>query len=178
MDKQILAALFEQGGRLISGFLQTYGLKRHDAPLVQSEMAALGQKREGLTTKETVQYQRREIVKELSLLEGHLGQGCKINSKPCDCCEKHPIKIEGLAEEAKGMSADPVFRELAEWTRKIAPITTEAASASGRYEKEYQDILIQAREFRKAIMPVGFSRKLTEKEVEHGEKIPAAGEEH
>jgi hypothetical protein len=64
------------------------------------------------------------------------------------------------------MSPDPVFRDLAEWTRSIAPITTEAAAASGKYDEQYPKLAIEARNFRKAIMPDSFSNQ---KEVEHGE---------
>lgn len=76
------------------------------------------------------------------------------------------------------MSADPVFRDLADWTRRIAPLTTEDAAASGKYDDQYPKLAIKAREFRKAIMPAGFNRKLSEKEVESGQQVPATGEEH
>ncbi len=109
--------------------------------------------RRGLTTDQTVQYQRRELAKELILLEGHLQQGCKIGGQACDCCEKHPLKIEGLAQETAGMSTDPVYGELAGWIRQIAPMTSEEASASGNYDNEYPRLAMKAREFRKAIMP-------------------------
>lgn len=89
---------------------------------------------------------------ELTLLEGHLTEGCRINSKPCDCCEKHPIRLEGLAQETAGMVSDPVYRELAQWAQDISPITTEAAAGSGKYKDEYPKLALRARDFRKAIM--------------------------
>jgi len=105
-----------------------------------------------VTTEETIAYQRREIIKELSLLEGHLLQGCKISGKACDCCEKHPIKLEGLAQETMGITPDPAFSAVAQWANGIAPVTTEAASASGKYDKEYPKMALRARELRKSIM--------------------------
>jgi hypothetical protein len=57
---------------------------------------------ERVTTEETVEYQKRELSKEILLLEKHLQQRCKIMGKACDCCEKHPIVIEALAQEALG----------------------------------------------------------------------------
>jgi len=83
-------------------------------------------------------------------------------------CEKHPIKIEGLAQEAAGMTPEPVFRKLAKWTQEISPITTEAAAASGKYAEKYPELAIEARTFRKALMP----GKPVEKEVEN--EVPAA----
>jgi len=174
MNTQLLATLFQEGGRVISGLLQTYGIRRPNAALSELKNKELEQESGRVTTDETIQYQKREIVKELSLLEGHLQQGCKINSKPCECCLKHPIKIEGLAQETVSMTPEPVFKELAEWARSIAPITTEAASASGKYDDEYPQLAIKAREFRKAIMPIG--NELSKKEVGDGETVPATEE--
>ena len=164
MDKQILAAIFQEGGRVISGFLQTYGVRRPSIAITESKGKEPGQASR-VSTDETIQYQRREIVKELTLLESHLQEGCKINSKPCDCCEKHPIKLEGLAQETAGMTPEPVFRDLAKWARSIAPITSRAAAGSGKHDEEYPRLAIDARNFRKAIMSDSFSKK----EVEHGE---------
>lgn len=105
----------------------------------------------GVTTTETIQYQREEMVKELSLLEKHLQQGCKIFGKACDCCEKHPVTVEGLAQETLGMTADPLYSEVAQWARKLAPITTIEASESRQYDKVYYQLAVEARELRKRI---------------------------
>jgi len=158
MNRQALATIFQEGGRVISGFLQTYGIRRPNVALVEPGYKESEEESGRVTTDETIQYQKREIVKELLLLKNHLQQGCKIGGKACDCCTKHPITIEGLAEETASMTTEPVFRELAEWARSIAPITSEAAAASGKYDEEYPKLAIKAREFHKAIMP-------TEKEV-------------
>ena len=171
MNREALAEIVQEGGRLITGLLQLYA-RRPQPPrgvspgVVTSSQASDEPRPKGprVTTKETIEYQKRELVKELTLLEGHLQEGCKINSKACDCCEKHPIKIEGLAQEAAGMTPDPVFREIAGWVKSIAPITTEAASASGNYDEQYPQLAIKARDFRKTLM---------NKEVKHEEANPA-----
>jgi len=173
MDRQTLATLIQEGSRLVSGLMHTYGVRRPKVELITPKITGSGQDQERVTTDETVQYQRREIAKELILLEGHLQQGCRINSKPCNCCEKHPIKLEGLAQETAGMTPEPVFRELADWIKTISPMTSEAAAASGKYDAEYPGLAMRAREFRKAIMPVEMI-----KEVANGPKqLPATTEE-
>jgi len=105
-----------------------------------------------VTTEETIAYQKREIGKELLLLEKHLQQRCKIAGKACDCCEKHPMAIEALAQEALGMTGAEIYNELVTWARDIMPITTEAASASGEYEERYPQLSIEARALRKRLM--------------------------
>jgi len=107
---------------------------------------------ERVSTEETVAYQKRELGKEILLLEKHLQQKCKIAGKACDCCEKHPIVIEALAQETLGITGDPLFGDVVAWAKRIAPITTEAASRSGQYDEEYPDLAVQGRNFRKRIM--------------------------
>ena len=172
MDKEVVATILAQGGKLLSQLLKMQATPsvREDLPFPEIAPAPDPPPEESIkrsikqpsetapsftpiTTNETVLYQRREISKELILLEGHLQQGCKINDRACDCCEKHPLKIEGLAQETAGMTADPVYSELADWTRSIATITSEEAAASGQYDEEYPKLAMKAREFRKAIMP-------------------------
>ena len=101
---------------------------------------------------ETIAYQKREIGKELLLLERHLQQGCKIAGKPCGCCQKHPLTIEALAEETLGMTGESVYKQLIEWTRSIQSATTGDASASGKYDSQYPQLAVKARAFRKQIM--------------------------
>jgi len=108
--------------------------------------------RYSVSTEETISYQRKELSKELMLLEKHLQQKCKIAGKPCDCCEKHPTVIEALAQETLGMNGDPLFDEVAHWAIKVSPLTTEAASASGKYDKRYTELAVEARGLRKRIM--------------------------
>ncbi len=106
----------------------------------------------GVSNEETIAYQKRELAKELLLLEKHLQQKCKILGKACDCCEKHPLAIEALAQEALGMTGDPVFNEVARWAKEIAPDTTESASASGKFDEQYPQMAVEARELRKMVM--------------------------
>jgi hypothetical protein len=105
-----------------------------------------------VTTEETIAYQKREIGKELLLLEKHLQQRCKIAGKACDCCEKHPLAIEALAQEALGMTGAELYNELVSWARGIMPITTEAASASGEFNERYPQLSVEARALRKRLM--------------------------
>jgi len=161
MELQTVATLIREGTKLLSHFLQSYAgrLPQTVAKPVAERAEPRGEwESKGPTTDETIRYQKKEIVKQLVLLEGHLQQSCKIEGKACDCCTKHPITIEGLAEEAAGMTSAPIFKEVAEWAKSIGPITTQEASASGEYDEKYPELAIKARNFRKALMP-------TEKEV-------------
>ncbi len=121
-----------------------------------------------VTTEETVEYQKRELGKEIMLLEKHLQQKCKINGRACDCCEKHPIVIEGLAQETLGMTGDKLYEDVIAWARKITPITTEAASRSGEYDNMYPKLAVEGRNIRKRILGTAdikalLSPKLSEK---------------
>lgn len=171
MKKTILAMLIQEGGKLVSEVLRTrprYSLPKPEITPVGIAAPAT----KGLTTEETIKYQRREIGKELLLLEKHLQQGCKIDSKPCDCCEKHPLAIEGLAQEALGMTADPVFNDVVEWAREIIPRTTEEASTSGKFDKDYPRLATKARQLRKAVMGTeSVSALQAKKEVEDADTI-------
>jgi len=189
MDPQTLATLIAEGGKLLSGLMKTFNVRMAQVSLPdlpETELPALSveqspapdpapapvSKPAGVTTEATIRYQKRELVKELILLEGHLQQGCKIGGEACDCCFKHPIKIEGLAQETAGMSPDPVYRELSDWVNEISPKTTADAAASGKYDDQYPKMAVQAREFRKAIMSTDIT-----KEVVHEQELPPAGED-
>ncbi len=67
-------------------------------------------------------------------------------------CEKHPMAIEALAEEALGMTGDPKFSDILAWAKKVTPMTTTEASTSGDYDKTYPELAQEARRFRKSIM--------------------------
>lgn len=104
-----------------------------------------------VTTEATIEHQHKEMRKHMLLLEGHLQQGCKIGGVACDCCEKHPIIILGLAEEAIGMVNNPLYNQIMTWCSRISPITTEEASASGKYDQQYPTMAIELRELRKSL---------------------------
>lgn len=128
-----------------------------------------------VTNAETIQYQRRELGKVIMLLELHLQQGCKINGKACDCCEKHPIVIEGLAEETLGMTGDKLYEDVIAWAKKITPITTEEASRSGKYDNIYPDLAVEGRNIRKRIMGTADVKALLSPQL--SEKVSAQVQE-
>lgn len=117
----------------------------------QKQPEALEIKSYSVADSEVLAYQIRELSKELLLLEKHLAQKCKIGGRPCDCCAKHPMTIEALAQETYGMTADPVYQEVAQWAKQISLVTTPQASASGEYDEKYPELATQARELRKKV---------------------------
>ncbi len=106
------------------------------------------------TNDDTLEHQRREMIKEMILMEAHLRQGSRINNLPCDCTSKHSIAIEALAEETIGI--DPsnarVYSELAEFAREIQSKGSQEVVASGKYDEEYPVLAERARVFRKQLM--------------------------
>ncbi|MBA7535388.1 hypothetical protein ES705_27641 [subsurface metagenome] len=110
--------------------------------------------RSKVTTEETIAYQKKEIGKEILLLEKHLVQGCRIppiTGKPCDCCSpKHTVTIEALALETYGITGAPIYQELAEWAKEIEGKTTVPEIESGQHN--YGNDAVRAREYRKRIL--------------------------
>jgi hypothetical protein len=106
----------------------------------------------GVSTADTIAYQKEQLVKQITLMEMHLSQGCKIGGKACDCCEKHPQVIEALAEETLGMTGDPLYSEIIAWCQELKPRTTAAASASGQFDSEYAAMAQSGRRLRKLLM--------------------------
>jgi hypothetical protein len=165
MDNQMLANLIKGGGSIISYFIDSRPIKLEETTININEHTEQPQNKPaeavkssekpvavGVSNEETINYQRREISKELLLMEKHLQQRCKINGTACDCCKKHPMAIEALSQEALGMTGDEVFHEIAEWSKRVSPITTAEASSSGKYDEEYPKLAVQAREMRKKVM--------------------------
>lgn len=132
----------------ISGRVQRY--PQASQPIVQ-EAGIPGMGKPKVSTEATIAHQNKEIRKHALLLEGHLQQKCKIGGIACDCCEKHPIIILGLAEEAIGMVDNPIYYQIMAWCQKVEPITTEAASASGQYDDLYPQLAIELRDLRKSL---------------------------
>ncbi|GAI15681.1 unnamed protein product, partial [marine sediment metagenome] len=99
-------------------------------------------------------YQKRELGKELLLLEAHLREGCRIpptTGEPCDCCSpKHTVTIEALALETYGMTGDPIYQELAKWANEIERKTTIPEIESGRHN--YGEDAVEGRKYRKKIL--------------------------
>ena len=101
---------------------------------------------------DTIEHQRRELTKCLTLVEAHLRQGCIIAGKPCDCCAKHLLELEALAEETAGLSGEQMFLNIAHWARAEYHKVTPPAVAGGKYKGEYLELAGQVRNFRKLIM--------------------------
>lgn len=113
-------------------------------------------RRKGVTDEQTIKYQYKSVRSELMLLQKHLREGCAIEGVACDCCEKHPEQLEALAMESYGMTAAPVFADVANWARKIQPITTQEASESGQYAEVYPQLALEARQLIKVLMGSGY----------------------
>ena len=107
-----------------------------------------------VSTKETVDYQNREIGKLLVTLKKHMTQKFIVAGKPCDCGQKHmTLELEYLCEETIPMveNSDVYYRILS-WNKEIAPKCMVEAVASGQYNTEYPVMARQARDFQKEIM--------------------------
>lgn len=120
-------------------------------PEIEPRSPTVGSK---VTTEETIAYQRRELGKELLLLEAHLREGCRIpptTGEPCDCCSpKHTVTIEALALETYGITGEPIYQELAKWAEEIERKTTIPEIESGRHN--YGGDAVQGRKYRKEIL--------------------------
>ena len=121
------------------------------APKIEPQSLTVGSK---VTTEETIAYQKRELGKELLLLEKHLREGCRIpptTGEPCDCCSpKHTVTIEALALETYGITGDPIYQDLAKWAEEIERKTTIPEIESGRHN--YGGDAVQARGYRKKLL--------------------------
>lgn len=109
---------------------------------------------EGLSTEETVKYQKREIGKLLLQMERHFSQRMRIAGIPCDCgASKHLLDMEALSEETIPMEPDnPLYSDLLIWIRQVGSKSTEQAAKSGQYDEEYPKMAEQARNFRKKLL--------------------------
>lgn len=106
----------------------------------------------GVSTEETLAYQNRELAKHLMAVEVHLAQGCRIASKPCDCCSgRHPLAMEMLTEEAISMSPDSVYHEVQVLAREIEAKANTEAVASAQFTGEYPEMARRARDLRKRL---------------------------
>lgn len=105
-----------------------------------------------MTEQEIRRYQLRELVKKLTLLEGHLANFAPGGQEPicCHCSNKHAFEIEALAEEAVSVVNDlaPLMRDVAAWAKEHAA-TFERCDM----DNALADRLVgEARAFRKQIM--------------------------
>ena len=139
----------------------------------------LPEPRSELSTEETVEYQNREIAKNLLDMEKHYAQKLIINGKKCDCgSSRHLLAIESLCEEAISMVDNPdVYYRMIEWTREVAPKSTTEAAKSGKYDNEYPAFSRQARDFRKEIIGSLEPSALFPQKETSAEILPVASEE-
>ncbi len=120
-------------------------------PEIEPRSPTVGSK---VTTEETIAYQKRELGKQLLLLQNHLEQGCRIpptTGEPCDCCSpRHTVTIEALALETYGITGDPIYQDLAKWAEEIERKTTIPEIESGRHN--YGEDAVEARKYRKKLL--------------------------
>ncbi len=170
MDNQVMAILISTGSKLVSELIRTRPITIQQKvatqkvtlgplPTATCKNCPLGGEvvegeiiKKGVSTAETIQYQKEQLVKQITLMELHLAQGCKIHNRACDCCEKHPEVIEALAEETYGMTGDPVYQDIIKWSAELKPRTTASASESGKFDSEYADYAQKGRLLRKQLM--------------------------
>lgn len=128
----------------------------HPEPLLHSKvhLATNPNVKSLVTTKETVDYQNRELGKSLLTMQRHLTQKFRINGKPCDCGQsRHLLEIEALAEEAAPMVDNPdIYNRIIEWVRKVGPKSTIEAVTSGQFDNDYQSFANEARDLRKELL--------------------------
>lgn len=107
-----------------------------------------------LTTKETLDYQNREIGKLLLRMERHYSQKMRINGVPCDCgAGKHLLDMESLCEETVPMAVDSSkYYQVMDWIGGVGPKSTDQAAKSGKYDDDYPIMSGQARDLRKEIL--------------------------
>ncbi len=107
-----------------------------------------------VSTKETVDYQNREIGKNLLMLQRHLVQKFRINGKACDCGQsRHLLDLESLVEETVGMVENPdVYYRILDWIKRLGPISTVENVTSGKYDDVYPNFSNEARDLRKEIL--------------------------
>ena len=133
----------------------------------------------GISTEETVAYQNREVGKLLLRMERHYAQKLRINGVPCDCgSSKHLLDLESMCEETVPMVENPdIYYRIIEWSKEVAPKSTDKAAKSGQYDDEYPVFARQARDFRKRIIgSVEASALFPKKEGEEVTELPLAQE--
>lgn len=106
-----------------------------------------------VTTEQTLEYQNREMIKTLLVLEAHLAQKCKIAGQPCDCCSpKHPLELQKLAEEAVTMSEEPVYAHAHTLASEIMEKASVDVLMTGASDGDLPKMAKRARDLRKRLM--------------------------
>ena len=122
-----LEELLTQGNPPLSSPTAEAGTKR---ALGGSATAGMVKKEDmtKVTTEETVAYQKREMGKELLLLEKHLQQKCKIAGKACDCCLPAGTKIY----------TNPAIAVIEKPGDKVITHTGQAREVTKVFKREYK----------------------------------------
>jgi len=132
-----------------------------------------------VSTKETVDYQNREIGKTLLILQRHCVQKFRINGRACDCGQsKHLLELEALAEETIGMVDNPdIYYRILGWIRRLGPISTVENVSSGEYDDVFPTFGAEARDLRKELMGTLDPKALfPEKHIEEATELPSTTE--
>lgn len=134
----------------------------------------------GISTEETVAYQNREVGKLLLRMERHYAQKLRINGVPCDCgSSKHLLDLESMCEETVPMVDNPdIYYRIVEWSKEVAPKSTDKAAKSGQYDDEYPVFSREARDFRKTVIgSLEASALFPKKAEEEVTEVPSTEEE-
>lgn len=107
-----------------------------------------------VSTKETIDYQNREIGKVLLTMQRHCVQKFRINGQACDCGQsRHLLELEALAEESIAMVENPdIYNRLLNWIERLGPLSTVENVSSGLYDDIYPTFGNEARDLRKELM--------------------------
>lgn len=132
------------------GLLQPRIAKPQHPRLESPEPAAVS----AVSTQETIDYQKREIGKELLVMERHLVQKFRIAGKVCDCGQsRHLLLLEKMCEETLSMDTSPdTYNQILEWVSDLGPKCTIEAVGSGLYDNEYKEFALKARDLRKELL--------------------------
>ena len=133
-----------------------------------------------VSTKETVDYQNREIGKVLLTMQRHCVQKFRINGRACDCGQsRHLLDLEALAEETVAMVENPdIYYRLLDWVRRLGPLCTVENVSSGRYDDIYPTFGSEARDLRKELLGTLDTKALfPEKHTEEVTELPLLTQE-
>ena len=133
-----------------------------------------------VSTKETVDYQNREIGKILLTMQRHCVQKFRINGKACDCGQsRHLLDLEALVEEPIAMVENPdIYYRLLDWIGRLGPICSVENVSSGKYDDVYPVFGNEARDLRKELLGTLDPKALfPEKHTEEVTELPSTAEE-
>jgi len=133
-----------------------------------------------VSTKETVDYQNREIGKILLTMQRHCVQKFRINGRACDCGQsRHLLDLEALVEETIAMVENPdIYYRLLNWIGRLGPICTVENVSSGKFDDVYPTFGKEARDLRKELLGTLDPKALfPEKHIEDVTELPSTAED-